>query len=760
MLSQFNDEAKNILMRAKEEMFNLKHPYIGSEHLLLALLKNKNEISKRLKEYKIDYNLVLKEIKEIIGVGTNVSEWFLYTPLLKRIIENASMDSRENNDGIVTVNHLFASLLEEGEGVAIRLLLGLKVDIDELYNDFSYKLIKTSKNKLEVLDELGNDLTKAASLNKLDPVIGRDEEVRRLIEILSRRTKNNPILIGEAGVGKTAIVEQLAQLIINNDVPKSLMNKRIISLDISSTVAGTKYRGEFEERIKKILKEVDENEDIILFIDEIHTIVGAGGAEGAIDASNIFKPALARNKLRLIGATTIDEYKKHIEKDSALERRFQKIIIEQPDDETLKDILINLKPIYESYHNVLIDNNLIDLIIQLSNKYIYDRKQPDKSIDILDEVCAKVSLKESKKTKDYNLLLKSLKNIEKEKKDLLLKNKFKQATFLVKEENELKTKINSFELKNLNKAKKVNKLDIANVIEKKTNISIYELLDDKKMVVKKVKNDLEKNFIGQDSAIKELINIVKKIKFGLNDSCYSFFFCGPTGVGKTSIAKYFGKSVVGDKNVIKLDMSEYSDSSSINKILGSSPGYVGYDDNLNVLEEVKNKPNSVIILDEIEKASSKVIDLFLQILEEGKIKDSKGKIVRFDKCILIFTSNIGFNENMLGFNKSNLIVLNKLKEYFTIPFINRIDNLIIFNKLKEEDVRILIKNKLNNVIKKDIYNDIDIKYNKDIINKILELSNYNEFGARKIDKIIKDYVETLIIENMLENNNKINIKNI
>lgn len=400
MFGNFEEEARKVLVLAKKEMFNLNHPYVSSEHLLLSILKINSEISDKLRDYDLDYDNFRNEIIKVIGKGSKSSEWFLYTPLLKRIIENATNDARENNGGVVTTMHLFVSLLEEGEGVAIRLLIGMGIDIDEIYADF-YDNFKVKKGKKLLIDELGTDLNKKALDGLLDPVTGRDEEIKRVLEILSRRCKNNPLLIGPAGVGKTAIVEELANMIVSGNVPLSLSGKRIISLDMASAVAGTKYRGEFEERINQILKEIEENPDIILFIDEIHTLVGAGGAEGAIDASNIFKPALARGKIRCIGATTTEEYKKSLEKDKALSRRFQNVLIEAPSKKIVKDILMNLKEIYKDYHKVLIDDETIDLIIDLSEKYMYDRRQPDKSIDILDEVCAKVSLKEGKNLKEY-----------------------------------------------------------------------------------------------------------------------------------------------------------------------------------------------------------------------------------------------------------------------------------------------------------------------------------------------------------------------
>ena len=766
MFGNFTEEARKILTNARKEMYDLKHPYIGSEHLLLAILKDKNNISKKLLEYKLDYDSLKSEIIKVVGIGSKTSEWFLYTPLLKRIIESSIIDSKENNNGNVTIEHLFSSMLEEGEGVAIRIMLGMNIDLEELYNTFSYKLVnhnKNKKNKKLLLDELGIDLTKKALNGELDPVIGRDQEIKRVLEILSRRTKNNPLLIGEAGVGKTAIVEELSKMIASGDVPLSLKNKRIISLDMATTVAGTKYRGEFEERIRKILKEIEDNEDIILFIDEIHTLVGAGGAEGAIDASNIFKPALARGKLRCIGATTIDEYKKFIETDGALERRFQKVIIEKPNRETVKKILLKLKSIYEKFHLVTIDDNIIDLIIDLSEKYIYDRNQPDKSIDLLDEVCAKVSLTESKDFKKYNTLNKELQQILKNKNDSIINNQFDKAATYKEKENVLMDKLNKLEL-NLYKKEKYNivtKEDVAKVVNIKTKIPVYELLNDNILVIDSLEKNLKNAIIGQDKAIDNTVKIAKRIKLGFTDEnkCYAMLFCGQTGVGKTGLAKIFGEQLVGSENVIKLDMGEYSEDHSISKIIGAPPGYVGYSDNKNVLETVRNKPYSVLILDEIEKASSSILNLFFQILDDGKIKDSCGREIRFDNVTIIMTSNIGFNDISIGFNKiNNDVVLTKLKDYFSLPFINRIDNVVIFNKLTNDDITKITIKKLDNLKQKYANKKIKLRFSKELINEIIKESNFEEFGARKIDKVIKDKVENQIIEKIIDGKNNIFIK--
>ncbi|MGM9850245.1 MAG: AAA family ATPase [Bacilli bacterium] len=759
MFGNFTEEARKIIVEAKKEMYELKHPYVGSEHLLLAILKDKNDISKKLKEFDLTYEKLRQEIINIIGVGTIETEWFLYTPLLKRIMENAIIDSKENNEGEVTIEHLFTSLLEEGEGVAIRIMIGMNIDVDKLYNEFSYKFTtKIKKNQKLEVETLGVNLTEKAKNKELDPVIGREEEIKRLLEILCRRTKNNPILIGEAGVGKTAIVEELSRMIVNNDVPLKLRNKKIINIDVGALVAGTKYRGEFEDRVRKILKEVEENEDIILFIDEIHTIVGAGGAEGAIDASNIFKPALARGKLRLIGATTIEEYKKYIKPDSALDRRFQSINIETPDKEKTRKILTKIKPIYENYHKVIVKQEIINLITDLSEKYIYGRFEPDKSIDILDEVCSLVSLKETKNLKKYNQLNKQLTETVEKKKQYIIKNDFEKASIYKEKENKLMDEINNLELKFYDKTpKKVTKEDVANVIYSKTKIPVYELLNETEITLNNIRENLQEKIIGQQNVIENIMNIVKRIKLGFKENkCYSMMFCGPSGVGKTLTAKLFGKNLVG-KNVIRLDMSEYIEAHSVSKIIGTSPGYVGYDDNTNVLEEIKNKPYSVLILDEIERAHPNVINLFLQILDNGKIKDSKGNYVRFDNIVIIMTSNIGFNEENIGFNKNENKVIQKLKENFSIPFINRIDNILIFDKLKKEDITKLINIKLIE-IKRKYLNNINLKIDDKIIDKIIKESNYEEFGARKIDKIIKDKIENQIIDKIIEQKKEICIK--
>ena len=757
MIGNFSEEAQTILINAKKEMIELGHPYIGTEHLLLSILNTDSNISDRLKEFGLSYDVFREELCRVVGTTNKRGEYFLYTPLLKRVIENAIMDSKDNNDGEVTVEHLFYAILEEGEGIAIRIIIGMGIDIESLYDEFSYSLIKKSKKgkkKKLLISDLGVELTEEAKNGKLDPVIGRDNEVKRVMEILCRRNKNNPILIGDAGVGKTAIVEELARLISEDNVPSSLVGKRIFSLDMATMVAGTKYRGEFEERMKKVIKEIEDNPDIILFIDEVHTLVGAGGAEGAIDASNILKPALARGKIRCIGATTTEEYKKFIEKDSALERRFQKINIKEPSIEETKNILLKIKPIYEKYHNVIISDKIINSIIELSEKYIFDRNRPDKEIDILDEVCSRVGMKESKEESRVRDIKREIFNIDKEKNSFIIDNNIDKAYALRKKETKLVEKLNEIEISIGSGKNRVTINDVMGTINSRTNIPIYELISNDSNSIKSIENNLKKKIIGQDKVVEELISITKRIRYGDRNNCYSFLFVGPSGVGKSELAREYAKEVVGEDNFIRLDMSEYSDSTSVNKLLGSSPGYVGYDDNKNVFEEVRDKPYSVLLLDEIDKAHPTVINLLYQILDEGKVKDSKGKVIRFNNVLIFMTSNIGFEKNSIGFSKvSNNSVISTLKNYFNMAFINRIDNILIFNRLNRDNISDIIKDRLDSISKK--YASLCFEYSDSLVNDIIEKSDYFDFGARKIDKIIYKDVENVIIDNLINKKKKV-----
>ena len=754
MIGNFNEEAQNILVKAKLEMLDLNHPYIGTEHLVLATLHTNSELSTRLKEYGLTYDKFKEQIINIIGIGSKKSEIFLYTPLLRKVIENAILDSKDNNNGEVTPYHLFSSLLEEGEGIAIRIFISMDLDVESMYEEFASKLIKKRKKKKKILaEDLGIDLTEKAKNNLLDPVIGREKEVQRVLEILCRRCKNNPLLIGLPGVGKTAIVEELSRLIASNEAG-ILNGKKIISIDMASLVAGTKYRGEFEDRMKKLIKEVENDNDIILFIDEIHTLIGAGGAEGAIDASNILKPALARGKIRIIGATTTAEYHKYIEKDGALERRFQKIFVEEPSISDTKNILLKLKPLYEKYHKVSMNDSIIDSIIALSEKYIYDRNRPDKELDIMDEVCSKVSL-QNNTNEEASKLQKELNDIRDKKKTYILDNDIKKAYYYRQKENEVLNKLNSLELTTTN-SKEVSINDIASVINNRCSIPMYEVLSDSVKSIKNIEDSLSKTIIGQDNAIKELISITKRIKLGYKDNkCYSLLFIGPTGVGKTLMAKNYAKSFLGESNFIRLDMSEYSDATSMNKIIGSNPGYVGYDDK-NILGLIKEKPNSILLLDEIDKAHPSVINLFYQILDEGKIKDNQGNVIRFDHITIIMTSNVGFEEIKVGFNQNKEDeVISSLKTVFPPSFINRIDNIITFNNLNKDNLIDIINNRIDYI--KNKYNNITINIDNSVLEEVINKCNYHEFGARKVNKVLSNIVENKVVDAIINEKDSITI---
>ena len=745
MEGNFTEESRSLLISAKEEMYKLKHSYVGTEHLLLAILKS--NLKNRLNKYNITYEIALKNIKKIVGVGTKETDLFLYTPVLKRIIENSIIDSKDNNTD-VTPEILFLNFLEEGEGVGIRILLISNIDLDKLYLEFkdNYKNKKNKNN--EIINELGCNLNEI----NIDPVIGREKEINRIIEILSRRSKNNPILIGEAGVGKTAIVEELSKRIKEGKVPSKLLGKKIIKVDMASVVAGTKYRGEFEEKIKKLINAVSDDHNIILFIDEIHTIVGAGGAEGAIDASNILKPALARNEISLIGATTISEYKKFICEDKALERRFQKVIIDEPNTVETINIITNLVPIYEKFHNVKINKKDIENIVKLSNKYIKDRHEPDASIDILDEVCSRVSLKESKKDLEYKKIVNEYNKINLQKKELIKKEKYEEALKIKEIEKYYLDKINTLELYRKKDVNKVTINDIANVIKDKCNLPIYEILGFNKKTINNIIRDINNVFYGQYNVKEKIAYLIKKVKLGYTDNkCISYMFLGPTGCGKTYLAEILSKKLVND-NVVTLDMVDYKDPSSINKLIGTTPGYVGYKDNNNIFEIIKTKPNSILILDKIDEACNDVIKLFSQILDSSKIRDSKGEYIYFNNVIIIMTSSL--NCNNLGFKPNENY---NLKEYFSESFINKIDEIIVFDNLDKKTVEKIIKNRINELVNKY---DIQIHYDNTIIDEIINMSEYKLYGASKINSIINNKINNLIINELINNNKKIHLTTI
>ena len=738
MFGKFNEEARKVLTIAKQEMFNLNHPFVGSEHLLLGILSLKNDLTKKLKKYNLTYKIFKDELIKTVGVGNENNTWYLYTPLLKKVLERVVVDSKDTNDEITATN-LFLSIINEGEGVAYRLLLSLNIDVEKLYNDIVNDN-RNKKSKKLLIEELGINLNNEALNNKIDPVVGREEEINRVIEILCRRTKNNPILVGEPGVGKTAIVENLAYRIVNFDVPKILQNKKIISIDMATLISGTKYRGEFEEKLKKVINEVINNDDIILFIDEIHTLVGAGSAEGAIDASNILKPWLARGKIRVIGSTTLSEYKKSIEKDKALDRRFQKVVVEEPNKKNLKNILMNLKEIYESYHGVIINENIIDEIINLSSKYIYDRYEPDRSIDILDEVSSKVSLREIKEEKEMVNINKKLVTLKNKKKNAIKKEDYELACNIKDDELKLLNEKEKLEMNifNKRKIKKITIDDVRSVISQKTGIPIVYEEDKLFNDIKRIEKNLRKNIVGQDAAIDKVVEITKKIKFGIKQTnkSYSLLFSGNTGVGKTLLAKKYASLI--SSHTIRLDMNEYTLKESINKLIGSPAGYIGYDENNNMLEQVRNHPYSVLILDEIEKAHPSIINFFLTILDEGYCFDNKGTKIRFDNVIIIMTTNAFINRQSVGFNSNSKNITNN----FPKEFLNRIDETIEFKNITDDDVNKIIYTELFKYNKR---HNCNIKLSIEDINNIKEKSNVEIYGARKLNRNIRKELDNKLI---------------
>lgn len=706
MFNNFGFMGSKILKEAEKERYSLSHPYVGSEHLLLAILKENTLLKNKLKEYNLTYNNFREELVKIVGIPKKNIDVNLYTPLLKRIISSALSDAKENNNGTVTENHFLIAMLDEGEGIAIRIMIGMGINIDELYDDLKVKPNDLQNCKLELYN-VGTVLND--KVDNLDQVIGRDKEIDSLIEILLRKKKSNPLLIGPAGVGKTAIVEELARRIKKRCVPAVLENKIIVELPMGDLVSGTKYRGEFEERLTKIIKEVIKNKNIILFIDEVHTIANAGGAEGAINASDILKPYLARGDIKVIGATTIREYEKFIAKDKALERRFEVIKVEEPSLEETKDILMGLKDAYAKHHNIKITNEIIEKIVYLGNKYLYQKKNPDKTIDLLDSICAHVKRKSVSKDKEMEL--------ERELKELMIfkENCVKEGTFdkaldICEKISEIEASLSVYKEKSNDTIKEK---DVLDVIEAKSNIPMFL---DKKNLIKKIKNSLNANIYGEDQAINK---IIQNLNIYFKKDCnLKLLLVGPSGVGKTSMVKLISKEM--KNNLLRLDMSEYNLETSVNKLIGVSHGYVGYEDDY-IFNKVKYNPYSIILVDEIEKAHPSVLNLFLQIMDEGFIHDAHGDIIDFSHTLIFMTSNAGKN-TILGFKENKE---HNLSNDFTEEFLGRFDDIVIFDNISKETVKKYLKEKL-----KDKNADYD---------KLLKEIDYHKYGFRYINKIIDKY---------------------
>lgn len=727
MFVNFSEETRHLLKQAEKEREELKHPYVGSEHLFLSVLKE-SKLTDILKKHKITYKKFKDKLISLVGVGSKKSDFILYTPLLKRVLENAVIEAREENNKIVNPEIVIISILDEEDGIAYSILKSLKVNVDKLYGDLKNKNInrKFKKKKL-LLEDIGTNLTKLAKENKLDPVIGRDNEINKTIEILLRRKKNNPILIGPAGVGKTAIVEGIANLMISGKCPSFLENKRIISLNIFSLVSGTKYRGEFEEKMKTVIKELEENDDIILFIDEVHTMVGAGGAEGAIDASNILKPALARGMIRIIGATTQDEYKKYIEPDAALARRFQIVNVEEPKHDDVIKILTEIKPLYEKYHNIRISNDLINEIVDLSEKYLSNRFEPDRSIDILDEVCAKSSILESYDERKKRNLIDRLNKIKKEKINALSVKNFKRAYDLKLEENKITLEIDKI----IPNRKKVNKEDVLNVIKNKGNIKGIDFIKEDKDYYESLEEKLNNKIVGQESNVKKVVRSLKRKNIINKKKSYSILITGNSGSGKSFFAKTYLNEIIDSKSIIKIDLAEYKEYHMISKLIGTTAGYLGYDNKNHVFEKVRTNPSSAIMVSNFDKACYEVQDLFIKILADNYIEDAAGKKIDFSNTIIIFTCEES-DSTMVGFNTLS-------KEDLSLPdkLLSNVSLRIKMKKLNEEDKIKIINRKVGELIKE--YKDFNIKVSDKYIFNL-----YNKYkNKNKLSIIISKVIEAL-----------------
>ena len=681
MIYKFTNKAKKVIEISNNISIELGHNYIGTEHILYGLAKEGEGIAAKVLLNKgITPEKIVKKIEEIVGKGNEIEETLGFTPRTKRILENAFLETKKIGSNFIGTEHLLLAILKESDCLAVKIILELNVEIPKIYNeiakvvneeeidnDINKKLSKSvgGTSATPTLNQYGDDITAKAEEGKYDTIIGREKEIERIMQIISRRNKNNPCLVGEPGVGKTAIVEGLAEKIITGDVPENLKNKRIIDLDISGIVAGAKYRGDFEERIKKILDEVKKAKNIILFIDEIHTIVGAGAAEGAIDAANILKPLLARGEIQLIGATTLDEYRKYIEKDSALERRFSIINVNEPSAKDTIEILKGIIDKYEAHHNVKITNEAIESAVNLSVKYITDRFLPDKAIDLIDEAASKIRTKiftepdEIKELQEESIIL------AKEKEEAIYEQEFEKAAQLRDKEELLKKKLNE-KMENLEKIRnrdvaEITEENIAEIVSRCTGVPVQKLTQDENNKLKNLEENLHKRIIGQDEAVEAVAKAIKRSRVGLKDPnrpIGSFLFLGPTGVGKTELSKALAEILFeNEKALIKLDMSEYMEAHSISKLIGSPPGYVGFDNGGQLTEKIRRQPYSLILLDEIEKAHPDVLNLLLQILEEGRLTDSQGREVNFKNTVIIMTSNLGARyiteKKSLGFNLQN-----------------------------------------------------------------------------------------------------------
>lgn len=785
MTYKFTNRAREVIEIANDLAISLGHSYVGTEHLLYGLTRSEGSLAfKILEKQGVNSKKVLDKILELIGEGDkNIISVIGLTPRTKRIIENAFKEAKRENSEYIGTEHLLIGIIKESDSVAMKIMFDLNVDFEKMYNNIfdsvdnyeasKNQVTKNKNTKEQTLNQFGTELTKLAYEGRLDPVIGREKEINRIIQILSRRTKNNPCLIGEPGVGKTAIIEGLAQNITAGNVPDILKNKRIYTLDISGMVAGAKYRGDFEERIKKSLKEVKKVGDIILFIDEIHTVVGAGAAEGAIDAANILKPLLARGEIQLIGATTINEYRRYIEKDTALERRFQTIMVEEPKEQDAIKIITGLRDKYEAHHNVKITDEAIETAVKLSGRYIHDRFLPDKAIDLIDEAASKVKIELYTQPNSIKKQEKRLFEVSKEKEEAVRMQDFEKAAKLrdleKKEQEELEKQKQTWESENNKTITTITKEDIEEVISNSTGIPVQNLNRTENEKLKNLEEELSKKVVGQSAAIEAISKAIKRSRIGLKDPnrpIGSFLFLGPTGVGKTKLSKALAEELFGEEDaMIRLDMSEFMEAHTTSKIIGAPPGYVGYEEQGGLTEKVRRKPYSLVLFDEIEKAHPDVLNLLLQILEDGRLTDSHGRTVDFKNTVIIMTSNIGARliteKKTLGFKnedlneeakQTNKDVLAELKKQLKPEFINRIDEVIVFNKLGREELKQIVDLMLKETLEKLEKRHIKIKIEDKIKDLIIDKGTDYVYGARPLRRAMQNILEDKIAEEILDGN--------
>jgi ATP-dependent Clp protease ATP-binding subunit ClpC len=779
MYARFTERAQKVLALAQEEATRLHHPGVGTEHILLGLAREGESIAaKALISLGVSAEKVQTEVEKIIGSGQSQASAMTYTPRAKKVIELSIDEARKLNHTYVGTEHILLGLIREGEGVAARVLANLGVSLSKARQQVLQLLggdvSDTSPDKesgagTPTLDSLARDLTQMARDGKLDPVIGRSQEIERVIQVLSRRTKNNPVLIGEPGVGKTAIAEGLAQRIISGDIPETLRNKRVMVLDMGTVVAGTKYRGEFEDRLKKIMEEIRVAGNVILFIDELHTLIGAGGAEGAIDASNILKPALARGELQCIGATTLDEYRKHIEKDAALERRFQPITVDQPTPDEAVQILHGLRDRYEAHHRVKITDEAVEAAVRLSDRYISDRFLPDKAIDLIDEAGSRVRLRTHTAPPDLKELEQRLEKVRNEKDAAVQGQEFEKAASLRDDEQKLKKELET--LKDQWKQTqddhevKVSADDIAHIVSAWTGVPVKQLAQEESERLMKLEQLLHGRVVGQGEAVEAVSRAIRRARAGLKDPkrpIGSFVFLGPTGVGKTELARALADAMFGDEDaMIRIDMSEFMERHSTSRLVGSPPGYVGYEEGGQLTEKVRRKPYSVVLLDEVEKAHPEVFNILLQVLDDGRLTDGKGRVVDFRNTVIIMTSNVGAESirrgGSLGFKpdtareyedmKSN--VMDELKKTFRPEFLNRIDEIIVFHSLDQNQIGEIVGLMVNELQKRLREQDIEFTLTAEAKEFLAKEGFDPQYGARPLKRAIQRHIEDKLSEALL-----------